>query len=499
VESKDKPYPARPDQAGPSTAGWSLESLLNAQNTNGQSQALSHEELTRAIRAQLPPVERGLRRPAEHHDTDALSEDVRLLGSLLGLVIWEHSGVEFYRSVEELRQVAKLARLEPGGPNWRALADVINHALEGKSAEHSLACLGDWACAFQIFLALCKLAEGVHHQRRVRSIDRALDELHANSGGAGLDAVSYPGIRLVATAHPTKILRHRILAHQTEIYELLKQLRDASTTTVLQQVELLQRLAEKIEVLWATQVSRGEKPRPSDDIDHTITFFSRTIYESLAHFHRDLERSYRYRTSQPLPNPHVPRVTLGSWVGSDCANNPDTNPEVFTEAITKQHRALLAKYAEDLQRLAPRFSHAAFRAPLSEALERSIDDDLSELTSSGAKLMPLLRHRRREPYRLKLELMAARLHETMRAPVLDSSSARAGFVYSKVDQLLSDLDLVDDNLKHAGYHRSRQLDLDLVRRKVCLYGFHAASMDVKELSSVILDAGREPHKHRRRG
>ena len=28
----------------------------------------------------------------------------------------------------------------------------------------------------------------------------------------------------------------------------------------------------------------------SDDIDHTITFFSRTIYETLARFHRDMER-----------------------------------------------------------------------------------------------------------------------------------------------------------------------------------------------------------------
>lgn len=483
------PPPTRPPSNRQASGGWSLESLLDAENTNGQSAALSHDELTRVIRSQLPHVERGGRRPSEHHEMDSLSEDVRLLGSLLGLVIREHSGVEFYRSVEELRQVAKLARLEPGGPNWRALADIINHALEGKTAEQSLAWLADWASAFQIFLALCKLAEVVHHQRRVRPLDRSLDELSSHADSQGLDAVSSPGIRLVATAHPTKILRHRILAHQTEIYELLKQLRDPSTTTVLQQVELLQRLAEKIEVLWATQVSRGEKPKPSDDIDHTITFFSRTIYETLARFHRDLERGYRYRTRRPLPDPLTPRITLGSWVGSDCANNPDTSPEVFAEALTKQHRAVLGKYAEDLLRLAPRFSHAAFRAPLSDELARSIDDDLSELTTSGAKLGPLLRHRKREPYRLKLELMAARLQETMRAPVLDSSTGRVGFVYAHVDELLKDLDLVDENLKLAGYHRSRELDLDLVRRKVCLYGFHAASMDIKELGSVILDAG----------
>jgi phosphoenolpyruvate carboxylase len=411
------------------------------------------------------------------------------LGSLLGLVIWEHAGEAFYRSVEELRQVAKLARLEPGGPNWRELSGIIDRALEGKSAAQSLAWLGDWASAFQIFLALCKLAEGVHHGRRARSIDRTLSDLGAQHG-AQLDTVSGPAVRLVATAHPTKILRHRILAHQTEIYELLKQLRDPSVTTLLQQVDLLQRLAEKIEVLWATQVSRGEKPHLSDDIDHTITFFSRTIYESLARFHADLARSYRYRLGHELPDSHVPRITLGSWVGSDMANHPEASAEIFTEALTKQHRAVLTKYAEDLIKLAPRFSHAAYRAPLSEELERSIDEDLSELTTSGARLAPLLRHRRREPYRLKLELMAARLKETARAPALDSSNMRTGFIYKGVQDLLHDLDLVDRNLEAAGYHRSRKLGLDLLRRKVLLYGFHAASMDVKEQSSVIRDAAR---------
>lgn len=460
------------------------------------TKALSHERLTQAIRAQLPTVDKVVRAVSDigadaPHPSDPLAEDVRLLGSLLGLVIREHAGEEFYRSVEELRQVAKLARQEPGGPNWRELDDIINRALAGKSAREALAWLGDWSCAFQTFLALCKLAEGVHHQRRVRDIDRVLSELGNEHGAERLVEAARPGVRLVATAHPTKILRHRILAHQGEVYELLKELRDESkTVTLLQQVDLLQRLAEKIEVLWATQFSRGEKPQPSDDIDHTITFFSRTIYETLADFHRDLERSFRYRTGRRLPQPNTPRVTLGSWVGSDMANNPDLTPEVFAEALRKQHHAVLNRYAEDLQRLAPRFSHAASRAPLSPELERSIDADLEELAGTGVELAPFLRHRKVEPYRLKLELMAKRIEGTISAPMLDSSAARPAFCYGDPDRLIRDIELVDADLKRAGYHRTRSLDLEHFRRKVRLYGFHGASMDLREHADVIREAAR---------
>ncbi len=460
-----------------------------------QAKALSHERLTQAIRAQLPSVDRARRAASAPsadppNASDLLGEDVRLLGSLLGLVIREHAGDDFYRSVEELRQVAKLARQEPGGPNWKELADIIDRALQDKSAAEAVAWLGDWASAFQTFLALCKLAEGVHHQSRVRTIDRVLAEFGNEHGADRLPEVAHPGLRLVATAHPTKILRHRILSHQREIYELLKQLRDPRTETLLQQVDLLQRLAEKIEVLWATQFSRGEKPKLSDDIDHTITFFSRTIYETLAAFHRDLERSYRYRCGRSLPNPETPRVALGSWVGSDMANNPDTTPEVFTEALGKQHHAVLRRYAADLKELAPRFSHAAFRAPLSPELERSIDADMEDIATTGAELAPLLRRRKTEPYRLKLTLMARRLEATITAPLLDSSAARPTFCYHSADKLVQDIDLVDKSLERDGYHRSRGLDLEHFRRKVRLYGFHGASMDLREHSRIVTKAAR---------
>lgn len=471
-----------------SQQAFHFETLLRNGESSHRALPLPHAEITAAIRSALPPVEAQPRRHVDQ-STDSLSEDVRLLGSVLGLVILEHAGAAFYRSVEQLRQAAKGARQEPGGPNWQALSEIIDGALAGKTREEALLWLGDWSCAFHIFLALCKTAEAVHHHRNFRTIDQLLEGLVDRFDSRPLDAASLRGVRLVATAHPTKIMRHRILAHQAEIYAILCELRSGTVRTRLDQVNLLQRLAEKIEVLWATQFSRGEKPKHSDDIDHTLTFFSRTIYDTLARFHADLARAYKYRTGHGLPEPEVPRITLGSWVGTDLANNPGMRAEVFAEALQKQHQAVLQAYADDLTRIAPRFSHAAYRAPLSEELARSIDRGLEDMASNGADIAALVRYRGREPYRLKLLIIAQRLRAMIDAPLLDATAARPSIAYADVDALKADLTLVSDALSSAGYQRSRAADLHLMQLKVNLYGFHGASLDIREHGQVISAAG----------
>lgn len=468
---------------------WHFESLLKSLPNNGSSQPLAHREITAALRARLPAVEHGKRKPPEPTE-DPLDEDVRLLGSLLGTVIHEHSGAEFYRSVEELRQAARAARLQPGTPDWQSLTEVIDRALDGKSKAQAIQWLGDWANAFHIFLALCRIAEAVHHQRDVNSIDATINGLVERNGAEVLDQVTAIRVRLVATAHPTKILRQRILAHQSEIYMLLRKLRSREVSTLLEQVQVLEQLAEKIEVLWATQFSRAEKPKPSDDIDHNLTFFERTVYDSLTHFHAQLARAYQYRTGRSLDATLSPRITLGSWVGSDMVQNPSLRVETLNEALTKQHRAVLRKYADDLFRIAPRFSHAAYRAPLCEALAQSIERDLEEMASAGLDVAKYQRFRAREPYRLKLSLIGERLLATAETPLLDASSARPPFSYPNAEALLQDLEAVRDDLRRNGYHRSYRQELDPLLLKVNLYGFYGWSVDLREYSQIIAHAGR---------
>jgi phosphoenolpyruvate carboxylase len=255
-----------------SDTSWRFDWLLRP-GSDSSTRPLNHASIIDALRSRLPRVEtaaRGRRSdsgaaPAD----DALSEDVRLLGSLLGWVLAEHAGIEFYRSIEALRQIARSARREAGtgGPHWTELDAVISKALGGLGAEESLNWLADAAGAFHLFLALCNIAEGFHYQGQERTLDTTLAHLaRITPTPEALDGVTTSDVRLVATAHPTKIMRQRILLHQQDIYMLLKELRGNQQMTALTQIEILQSLAEKIEVLWATQFSRWERPQVSDEI-----------------------------------------------------------------------------------------------------------------------------------------------------------------------------------------------------------------------------------------
>lgn len=480
--------PTVQEQANPSSS-WRFDWLLRP-GSDSSVRPLTHTAIVNALRARLPKVEIAQRNtPAAPEASppadDALNEDVRLLGSLLGQVLVEHAGVDFYRCIESLRQVARRARREPGGPDWAELDAIISQALAGRSADEALTWLADAAGAFHLFLTLCNIAEGFHYQGHERTLDNALAHLaRITPTQKALDDITVSSVRLVATAHPTKIVRQRVLAHQQDIYELLKHLRRTPDMTALEQLELLGRLTEKIEVLWATQFSRWERPQVSDEIDHTLTFFNRTVYQALARFHERLEHAYWFRTGHALPEPNLPRLNLGSWVGGDMDGNPFVTPVIFAEALTKQHRTVLRKYSEDLRALAPNFSHAIYRAQPLPELQESLDRDIAELQAAGlTHIKQPERVRQREPYRLKLRLMAERLARRADAAVLESPLP--SFSYDSPQQLLDDLALVSQSLEASGYRRSAAQDLGSIRRKVSLYGFHGASLDLREDSEVF--------------
>lgn len=463
----------------------SFDFLLHLPAEGGPEAPLSHAAITAELRRRLPPVDGETRPP--HEPDDPLTDDVRLLGALFGTVIAEHEGPELYGTIERMRRVAKAARRD-GGPDWTALDAVLSDALAGLAAgREGLTRLTRTANAFRIVLALIGVAEGVHQPTRGHRIDDVLATLSGRPEElrASLDRLE---VRLVATAHPTKILRHRIIAHQRSVDELLRELRRADHTRQ-SQLDVLERLAQTIEILWATQFSRWERPTVSDEIDHVLTYFERGLIDALSSFHGALERSFAHRTGSPLPDAERPRLMFGSWVGGDMDGNPFVTPAVFAEALRKQRRVAIAHYAELSRRIAPLLSHAAYRLPTTPALEDSLERDLHELADTGRDASEARQQRQREPYRLKLRLMGDRLERSLDHSPLDEAE-RAPLRYGVPAELLADLRLVREALARGGYVRSAAHELADFERKVRAFGFHLASLDLREDSLYVRAAAR---------
>lgn len=487
-----------------------------------QPEVLSQKALYRSIRRRLPVVtdvldtseldalgQSALEKESAVFKQDqalpaiaSLTDDIRLMGALLGLIITEHEGPEFYRFIERLRQAAKYARVQSGEIGVEKIHGVIQSELAhlDETAQRNL--LHRAVAAFRLFLLLAGIAEEYHqsekfnmahqtgeHQGLTESVYKAksagysLNELEALIGNISA--------RLVITAHPTKILRQTILHHQKDIFYILKEMHSPDLTAFYQQ-EILETLSEKIEVLWATQFSRWTKPAPQEEISRVLSYLTRTFYLTLPKVEKKLNQSLRYYYPEAGPSAFThPLLTVGSWVGGDMDGNPFVTPDVFSNALIRQHHAILALYAKDIQDSLEKMSHAMHRVGITDELKASILTDLEEMRQAREDVKNYTELLEREPYRLKLTLIELKLERTLKHTALLNDSFLTGeksatpFVYKSASALLGELDLLCDSLESNGYRRSIHVRLDTLRQAIRTFGFHFASIDLREESGHI--------------
>ncbi|MDA8062812.1 MAG: phosphoenolpyruvate carboxylase, partial [Actinomycetota bacterium] len=152
------------------------------------------------------------------------SEDIRLLGRILGEVIAEQSGRSTLDLVEEARRAATGAR------RGEVLGERLGDLLDSRRDSEIL----DVARAFSHFSFLANIAEDVADNRRARAalaegrgtgpgtLAHAVATLGSGPGAAGAQAaVGDLWVSPVLTAHPTEVRRRTVLDRGRRIAALL--------------------------------------------------------------------------------------------------------------------------------------------------------------------------------------------------------------------------------------------------------------------------------------
>ncbi|MGH3010506.1 MAG: phosphoenolpyruvate carboxylase [Gaiellaceae bacterium] len=382
--------------------------------------------------------------------TDApLRRDVRLLGDLLGRVMVEQEGEELLEREEEIRRVSRRAR-ETGDPVVRA---ELARAVGELDLEQQTQILR----AFALFFQLANLAEQQHRVRRRRDVERedgvpreSLAEAFRQLREGGVDdaalarAAANVSLELVLTAHPTEATRRTILQAQARLGGLLAEL-DAGE-------DVAERAAEEITVLWQTDEVRPQRPRVVDEVRHGLWFFEHSLLDAA----EELLRAYR----ESIPGAPLP-LSFGSWIGGDMDGNPHAGPETVREALDRGRALALARYRTEARELAAALGLTTTLVGVSEELLESIARDERELPAYAEEIGE---QNRDEPYRRKLSFVWWRL-------------GSGG--YARAEELAADLDVLDRSLRaHAG-GRIADGRLASLRRRVELFGFHVAKLDVR--------------------
>ncbi len=399
-----------------------------------------------------------------------LVEDIRLLGRILGDVIREQEGADAFELVERVRQLAVAYRLKRDAPAGRAL----DRLLSGLSGDRTVSVIR----AFSYFSHLANIAEDRHHLRR-RAIHERQGHLQEGSLAFTFDKLARRGIHAdqiaetlrhawispVLTAHPTEVQRKSILDAERAIAELLAARGPAATARVLSANEAL--LRARVTQLWQTRMLRTTKLSVDDEIENALSYYRATFLTQIPALYREIEDA--------LPGLEIASFfRMGNWIGGDRDGNPFVTAETLSTALARQSETALRFYLTQAHELGGELSNSRTLEPVTPELER-----LAERSGDASP------HRQDEPYRRALVGIYARLAATLHA--LTGTEALRHAVapstpYHDADELLADLRTIETSLcRHHGQALVGPRLAPLIRA-VQVFGFHLATVDLRQSS-----------------
>jgi phosphoenolpyruvate carboxylase len=389
--------------------------------------------------------------------------DIRLLGRILGDVIRDLGGADLFRRTEAIR-AASVER-------HRGRADVGQLAgeLGALSLDDTLA----FVRGFMLFSMLANLAE----DRQMSSSAGAAPEAGASfaaaiaqleAAGVTRDAIrallSRARVTPVLTAHPTEVRRKSMIDHKNRIAELMA-LRDSGHTEAAPGESIDTAIRRQVALLWQTRPLRRERIRVADEIETALAWLRDDFLPVMPRLSALFARSL----GAPVP----PFLTVGSWIGGDRDGNPNVTAQSLALAMAQASRVLFDHYLAELHALGAELSISAELAPVPAGVLR-----LAELSGDDSPA------RADEPYRRALSGIYARLAAT--AELLSGAPpARPARLiaepYPDPDSFRADLDCIADGAAAAGVGGGA---LDLLRLAVGQFGFHLATLDLRQNSDV---------------
>lgn len=327
----------------------------------------------------------------------------------------------------------------------------------------------------------CHLMNSAEERARLRALRARGD--HAPDGVvAALDALIDAGATLpeidayferalvmpVLTAHPTEARRRSLLDHLSRVGGVLEHM-DRGPSRARFYAAMLD---AEVLALYATEDARARRPVPLDEVENVVDVFRRSLLEVTPRIYRTVEDRVRARFGDPAWRAPA-FFRWGTWVGGDRDGNPNVTAQGTRAAFGRHRAAVLSRYLDDVTALGKSLSMSALRANGAPAeLEASLERDREQLAEVAARARPRTIH---EPWREKLWYIAARLQATL-------EHRDAGFV--DAEEYRDELAILERALRSTGFGLVAERDLRDAIRRVEVFGFHLASLDLRQHSAV---------------
>ncbi len=407
---------------------------------------------------------------------ETLRREVRFLTTRLGVIAKEQCGPKVLAAIEKLRQLSKQIRQDPRPQLLKAQDSLVDRLTLGETSAI--------AHAFSLFFHLVNVCEEHQRIRRLRfyeehetgapmSLRHTFTEIRKHRVPRRLLAGLLRSMRVepVLTAHPTEAKRRSVMNHLWRISQMLESLNGNFSPLAEKQAD------PWIEALWLTDEIRELPVTPAVEIESMLVYLEGTIYGLAGAFWETFKDELgRYGRGLECPPPFI---RFGSWVGADRDGNPNVTAQVSLRAARELRQSILRYHRESCERLLSLLSFPLRDPKLAQKLRAKLRLDLRRFPATRVFQRV---DQPRELYRRKLRVMIWRL---------DRTAADKPGAYGDAREFAEDVSLLERVLAaHRGLRVAEQGPGRLLTA-VQVFGFHGASLDFRQHSSVTRAAAEE--------
>ncbi len=272
----------------------------------------------------------------------------------------------------------------------------------------------------------------------------------------------------VLTAHPTEVRRKSMIDHRNRISELMT-LKDAGLAETPEGDAVDEAILRQIALLWQTRVLRKERLFVADEVETALSYLRDVFLPALPALYQRWDRALGARAPSFL--------RPGSWIGGDRDGNPFVTAESLRIALAKACEAVLGHYLDAVNALGAELS---ISTGITEA-----DEGVQALAEASGDTAP---SRADEPYRRALSGIYARLaatHLALTGKPAPRPGPLHGEPYPDPQSFRADLVTIARALRGGGGALSSGGALGRLIRAVETFGFHLATLDLRQNSAVL--------------
>jgi len=275
----------------------------------------------------------------------------------------------------------------------------------------------------------------------------------------------------VLTAHPTEAKRYTVLEQHRHLYRLMVE-RENQMWTPQENEAIREQIKTALDRLWRTGEIYLDKPDVASEVRNIVYYLRHIFPQVLNLLDQRLVQSWvdaGYDASWLGEPGQRPLIRFGTWVGGDRDGHPLVTAETTASTLRELRMRALDLQREHLTHLAQKLSLSRFSHPVPEQLQETIERIATELGATGEAA---LKRNPEEPWRQFVNLMIARL------PLEETP-----LPYNNASELHADLEILYHSLKEIKAERLASADVLPMMRMVQTFGFHLATLDIRQNSA----------------